>query len=83
MMRVQDLFGSPKETHHEIGDILVDRVTGLPFRIVDMMMLNDIPHARLRCQAPDNNATKTIALGALEMTFSAKMSTDTGPSQSD
>ena len=82
-MRIAGLFGSSKETHHEIGDVLVDRVTGLPFRIVDVIMLNGIPHARLRCQAPDNNATKTIALGALEMSFSAKMSTDTDPSQSD
>ena len=82
-MRIAGLFGSSKETHHEIGDVLVDRVTGLPFRIVDVMMLNGIPHARLRCLAPENNATKTIALGALNMTFSAEMSADTDPSQSD
>ena len=77
------LFGSPKQNHHEIGDVLVDRVTGLSFRIVDTMMLNDIPHARLRCQTPGNNATKTIALGALEITFSTPTITDSNPAQSD
>jgi hypothetical protein len=80
---VSGLFGSSKESHHEIGDVVVDRVSGLPFRIVDTVMLNDIPHARVRCQAPGNSATKTIALGALEMTFSVSVTTDTGPRDFD
>ena len=80
---VAGLFVSPKQNHYKIGDVLLDRVTGLSFRIVDTMMLNDIPHARLRCQAPGNNATKTIALGALEMTFSTPTTADSDPAQPD
>jgi hypothetical protein len=63
------LFGSPKHISHDIGDVLVNRVTSLPFKIVEMITLNDIPHVRLRCQAPWDNSTKTIAFSALELTF--------------
>ncbi|MGB1175980.1 MAG: hypothetical protein ACPH9S_00605 [Candidatus Puniceispirillaceae bacterium] len=49
--------------------MLVNRVTSLPFKIVEMITLNDIPHVRLRCQAPWDNSTKTIAFSALELTF--------------
>jgi hypothetical protein len=63
------LFGSVKNISYEIGDILKCRVTNLPFKIVEIVTLNNIPHVRLRCQAMENNTTKTIATGALEMNF--------------
>ena len=63
------LFGSVKNISYEIGDILACRVTNLPFKIVEIVTLNNIPHVRLRCQAMENNTTKTIATGALEMNF--------------
>ena len=63
------LFGSVKNISYEIGDILECRVTNLPFKIVEIVTLNNIPHVRLRCQAVENNTTKTIATGALEMNF--------------
>jgi hypothetical protein len=63
------LFGSVKNISYEIGDILECRVTNLPFKIVEIVTLNNIPHVRLRCQAMENNTTKTIATGALEMNF--------------
>ena len=63
------MFGSAKNITYETGDILACRVTNLPFKIVEIVTLNDIPHVRLRCQAMENNTTKTIATGALEMNF--------------
>jgi hypothetical protein len=63
------LFGSAKNITYETGDILACRVTNLPFKIVEIVTLNDIPHVRLRCQAMENNFTKTMAIGALEMNF--------------
>jgi hypothetical protein len=63
------LFGSAKNITYETGDILACRVTNLPFKIVEIVTLNDIPHVRLRCQAMENNSTKTMAIGALEMNF--------------
>ena len=63
------MFGSAKNITYETGDILACRVTNLPFKIVEIVTLNDIPHVRLRCQAMENNSTKTMAIGALEMNF--------------
>ena len=63
------MFGSTKNITYETGDILACRVTNLPFKIVEFVTLNDIPHVRLRCQAMENNSTKTMAIGALEMNF--------------
>ena len=63
------MFGSAKNITYETGDILACRVTNLPFKIVEIVTLNDIPHVRLRCQAIENNSTKTMAIGALEMNF--------------
>ena len=63
------MFGSAKNITYETGDILACRVTNLPFKIVEIVTLNDIPHVRLRCQAMENNSTKTMAIEALEMHF--------------
>jgi len=73
------VFGPAKTMPHEIGDILLNRVTSLPFKIVEAITLNDIPHVRLRCQAPGDNSTKTIAIGALEMNFRIPNGDDSAP----
>ena len=72
------LFGSTKNISYETGDVVACRVTNLPFKIVEIVTLNDIPHVRLRCEAVENNSTKTIAVGALEMTFQMAHDADSG-----
>lgn len=71
------MVGSTRKPSYNIGDVLMSRVTSLPFKIVEMITLNDIPHVRLRCQAPEDNSTKTIAVGALEMNFRIAPGDDT------
>ena len=71
------MVGSTKKPSYNIGDVLMSRVTSLPFKIVEMITLNGIPHVRLRCQAPEDNSTKTIAVGALEMNFRIAPGDDT------
>ena len=71
------MVGSTKKPSYNIGDVLMSRVTSLPFKIVEMITLNDILHVRLRCQAPEDNSTKTIAVGALEMNFRIAPGDDT------
>ena len=63
------MFRSAKNITYKTGDILACRVTNLPFKIEEIVTLNDIPHVRLRCQAMENNSTKTMAIAALEMNF--------------
>jgi hypothetical protein len=54
---------------NQIGDVLIDRVSKLPFMIVDEVMLNNIPHVKLKCQAPEDSRTKTLSRAALSMNF--------------
>lgn len=54
---------------HQVGDILIDRTSKLPFKITDEVMLNDIPHVKLKCQAPEDSRTKTLSRAALKMNF--------------
>ena len=70
------MFGSSRVVSHQIGDVLVNRVTDLPFKIVEAITLNDIPHVRLRCQAPWDHSTKTISVSALEKSFRIPSRTD-------
>ena len=72
------LSGSTKNISYETGDVVACRVTNLPFKIVEIVTLNDIPHVRLHCEAAENNSTKTIAVGALEMNFQMAHDADSG-----
>lgn len=62
------LSGSKSEMH-QVGDILLDRTSKLPFKITEEVMLNDIPHVKLKCQSPDDGRTKTLSRSALGMNF--------------
>lgn len=63
------MLASFQQESHQVGDILLDRTSKLPFKITEEVMLNDIPHVKLKCQAPEDGRTKTLSRAALSMNF--------------
>ena len=62
-------MGEYNQTTYQVGDILLDRTSNVPFKITEEVMLNNIPHVKLRCQLPDDARTKTLSRFALRMHF--------------
>ena len=62
-------MGTYSQELHQVGDILLDRTSKLPFKITEEVMLNNIPHVKLKCQAPEDGRTKTLSRAALSLNF--------------
>ena len=54
----------------EVGDMLLEHVSGEPYEIMEEMQLNGIPHVRLRyCGNRSSSSSKTLAKSMLHLSF--------------
>ena len=54
----------------EVGDMLLEHISGEPYEIMEEMQLNGIPHVRLRyCGNRSSSSSKTLAKSMLHLSF--------------
>ena len=62
-----------QNTDIQVGDVIIELTSGMPFEVVRELCLNDIMHVRLQCCAEKNlcanSHTKTIAKSMLHLSF--------------
>ena len=64
------MFRRGQITGVEVGDMLLEHVSGEPYEIMEEMQLNGIPHVRLRyCGNRSSSSSKTLAKAMLHLSF--------------
>ena len=64
------MFRRGQITGVEVGDMLLEHVSGEPYEIMEEMQLNGIPHVRLRyCGNRSSSSSKTLAKSMLHLSF--------------
>ena len=53
----------------EVGDMLLEHISGEPYEIMEEMQLNGIPHVRLRYCGNRSSSSKTLAKSMLHLSF--------------
>ena len=67
---VEMMFRRGQINGAEVGDMLLEHVSGEPYEIVEEMQLNGIPHVRLRyCGNRSSSSSKTLAKSMLHLSF--------------
>ena len=67
---VEMMFRRGQINGAEIGDMLLEHISGEPYEIMEEMQLNGIPHVRLRyCGNRSSSSSKTLAKSMLHLSF--------------
>ena len=67
---VEIMFRREQINGAEVGDMLLEHISGEPYEIMEEMQLNGIPHVRLRyCGNRSSSSSKTLAKSMLHLSF--------------
>ena len=67
---VETMFRRGQISGVEVGDVLLEHISGEPYEIMEEMQLNGIPHVRLRyCGNRSSSSSKTLAKSMLHLSF--------------